>query len=99
MTLQRSPPARGHERQARLSSPLPKRTCAILVELIIEDSTGTYVNVKTQQANSSVATSHDRLRRHECRGSQRTCAGDEVWYLDKAALPKFPGMNYSAKPL
>jgi len=69
----------------------------IPVELIIEDSTGTYVNVKN--------ASGELVRRDITTGlSDGTnaevlsglVAGDEVWYLDKAAVPKIPGMNYSA---
>jgi hypothetical protein len=66
-------------------------------ELIIEDSTGTYVNVKNaagELVRRDITTGLSDGTNAEVLSG--LVAGDEVWYLDKAALPKFPGMNYSA---
>ncbi len=68
----------------------------IPVELIIEDSTGTYVNVKNaagELVRRDIATGlSDGTNAEVVSG---LVAGDQVWYLDKAAAPSFPGMNYS----
>ena len=69
----------------------------IPVELIIEDSTGTYVNVKNaagELVRRDIVTGlSDGTNAEVVSG---LAAGDQVWYLDKAAVPKIPGMNYSA---
>lgn len=68
----------------------------IPVNLIIEDSTGTYVNVKNAageiERRDIVTGLSDGTKAEVVSG---LAAGDVVWYLDKAAAPTFPGMNYS----
>ncbi|NCB29725.1 MAG: hypothetical protein EOM63_08190, partial [Clostridia bacterium] len=69
----------------------------IPVNLIIEDSTGAYVNVK----NAAGALERRDITTGLSDGTNveitsGLVAGDQVWYLDQAAAVKFPGMNYSA---
>ena len=69
----------------------------IPVDLIIEDSSGAYVNVK----NASGALERRDITTGLSDGTNAEVtsglvAGDQVWYLEEATTATIPGMNYSA---
>ena len=67
------------------------------VDLIIEDSTGAYVNVKN--ASGALERRDITVGLSDGTNAEITSglvAGDQVWYLDQTATVKFPGMNYTA---
>jgi hypothetical protein len=69
----------------------------IPVDLIIEDSTGTYVNVKN--ASGALERRDITVGLSDGTNAEITSglvAGDQVWYLDQTAAAKIPGMNYTA---
>ena len=70
----------------------------IPVNLIIEDSTGTYVNVKNAageiERRDIVTGLSDGTNAEVVSG---LVAGDVVWYIDTAAAAKIPGMAFGAR--